>query len=99
MSGRRGIAAAFLGAILVAACGQPVSFPPVRPVSMNLTDASTGFGIALTDRLLAEPNASNVFISPLSATLALSITADAARGATRASIMYTPALEPSVNPN
>ena len=99
MSGRRGIAAAFLGAILVAACGQPESFPPVRPVSMNLTDASTGFGIALTDRLLAEPNASNVFISPLSATLALSMAAAAAHGATRASIMATLGLDPSVDPS
>jgi len=38
---------------------------------MNLTDSSAGFGIALTDRLLAKPDAGNVFISPLSATLML----------------------------
>jgi serpin B len=66
---------------------------------MNLTDSSTGFGIALTDRLLAEPNASNVFISPLSATLALSMAASAAHGATRASIMATLGLDPSVDPS
>src|SRR5438445_12122196 len=98
MSGRRGIAAAFLGAVLMAACGQPESFPPVKPVSMNLTDSSTGFGIALTDRLLAKPDAGNVFISPLSATLMLSMAASAAEGATRASIMTVLDLDLALDP-
>jgi serpin B len=99
MAGRRELAVAFLLAVLIAGCGQPESFPPVKPVSMNLTDSSTGFGIALTDRLLAEPDAGNVFISPLSATLALSMAASAAEGATRASIMTTLGLDPALDPS
>ncbi len=99
MAGRRGLAAAFVGAVLIAGCGQADSFPPVKPVSMNLTDSSAGFGIALTDRLLAEPDAGNVFISPLSATLALSMAASAAEGATRASIMTTLGLDPALDPS
>ena len=63
---------------------------------MNLTDSSAGFGIALTDRLLAKPDAGNVFISPLSATLALSMAASAAEGPTRASIMTTLGLDPAL---
>jgi len=98
MGARRGIGAAILASVLIAGCGQHEVSPPVRAVSMNLTDSSTGFGIALTDRLLAEPNASNVFISPLSATLALSMAASAARGATRASIMATLGLDPTIDP-
>jgi serpin B len=66
---------------------------------MSLTDSSAGFGIALTDRMLAEPGAGNVFISPLSATLMLSMAASAAHGATRASIMATLGLDPSINPS
>jgi serpin B len=85
--------------VLVTGCGQADSFPPVKPVSMNLTDSSAGFGIALTDRLLAKPDAGNVFISPLSATLALSMAASAAEGATRASIMTTLGLDPALDPS
>src|SRR5712692_7607182 len=99
MAGRRSLAAAFVGAVLIAGCGQADSFPPVKPVSMNLTDSSTGFGIALTDRLLAKPDAGNVFISPLSATLALSMAASAAEGPTRASIMGTLGLDPALDPS
>jgi len=66
---------------------------------MNLTDSSTGFGIALTDRLLAKPDAGNVFISPLSATLMLSMAASASNGATRASIMALLGLDPSIDPS
>src|SRR5260370_42080544 len=99
MAGRRGLAAAFVGAVLIAGCGQADSFPPVKPVSMNLTDSSTGFGIALTDRLLAKPDAGNVFISPLSATLMLSMAASAAEGSTRASIMTTLGLDPALDPS
>ncbi len=99
MVGRRGLAAAFVGAVLIAGCGQADSFPPVKPVSMNLTDSSAGFGIALTDRLLAKPDAGNVFISPLSATLMLSMAASAADGVTRASIMTTLGLDPALDPS
>src|SRR5712692_2305933 len=99
MGGRRGIAASILAAILIAGCGQHEVSLPVRAVSMNLTDSSIGFGLELTDRLLAKPQAGNVFISPLSATLALSMAASAARGATRASIMATLGLDPALDPS
>jgi serpin B len=66
---------------------------------MNLTDSSTGFGLTLADRLLADTGAGNVFISPLSATLALSMAASAAKGATRASILATLGLDPAVDPS
>jgi serine protease inhibitor len=66
---------------------------------MNLTDSSTGFGLALTDRLLAAPNAGNVFVSPLSATLALSMAASAAHGDTRAAMLTALGLDPAVDPS
>jgi len=66
---------------------------------MTLTGSSTGFGLTLTDRLLAEPGAGNVFISPLSATLALSMAASAAQGSSRASILAMLGLDPSVDPS
>jgi serpin B len=102
MRRRLEIGAAFLAIVLVVGCGQPV--PPasgsgVLPVLMNLTDSSTGFGLALTDRLLAEPNAGNVFISPLSATLALSMAASAAHGDTRAAMLTALRLDPAVDPS
>src|SRR2546429_7322455 len=97
MSGRRAIAGAFLAVLLVAACDQPG--PGVQRVSMTLTGSSTGFGLTLTDRLLAEPGAGNVFISPLSATLALSMAASAADGSSRASILAMLGLDPSVDPS
>jgi serpin B len=97
MSGRRAIAGAFLAILLAAACDQPG--PGVQRVSMTLTDASAGFGLTLTDRLLAEPGAGNVFISPLSATLALSMAASAAHGSSRASILSALGLDPSVDPS
>jgi serine protease inhibitor len=102
MGRRLEIAAAFLATVLVVGCGQPASPAPVvgvRPVLMNLTDSSTGFGLALTDRLLAEPNAGNVFISPLSATLALSMAASAAHGDTRAAMLTALGLDPAVDPS
>ncbi len=99
MAGRRGLAVAFLLAVLMAGCGRPESFPPVKAVSMNLTDSSTGFGMQLTDRLLAKPDAGNVFISPLSATLMLSMAASAAEDPTRASIMTTIGLDPTLDPS
>jgi len=66
---------------------------------MNLTDSTTGFGLRLASRLLADPSADNVFISPLSATLMLSMAASASQGATRASILTTLGLDPSIDPS
>ena len=65
---------------------------------MNLTDSSTGFGLRLASRLLADAKADNVFISPLSATLMLSMVASASAPVTRASILTTLGLDPSTDP-
>jgi serine protease inhibitor len=85
-------------AVLLSACGE-VPNVSVQRVSMNLTDSSAGFGLRLADRLLAEPGAGNVFISPLSATLMLSMAASAAHGDTRAAFLKTLGLDPSVDPS
>lgn len=66
---------------------------------MKLTDSSAGFGLTLVDRLLAEPDAGNVFVSPLSATLALSMAASAAEGDTRAAMLKTLGLDPAADPS
>jgi serine protease inhibitor len=98
MGRRLEISVASLVLLLTVGCG-PLKQESVQPVSMNLTDSSTGFGLALTDRLLAGPNADNVFISPLSATLMLSMAASAAGPATRASILATLGMDPGTDPS
>jgi serpin B len=65
---------------------------------MKLTDSTTGFGLKLAGRLLADPKAGNVFISPLSATLMLSMAASASDGPTRVSILTTLGLDPATDP-
>jgi serine protease inhibitor len=65
---------------------------------MQITASSSAFGVALLDRLLAEPGAGNVFISPLSATIALSMAASAAHGDTRAAMMNVLGLDPNMDP-
>lgn len=94
---RIGVAVSFV-ALIVSACSGPPPEPVVQHVSMKLTDSSTGFGLALLDRLLAEAKASNVFISPLSATLMLSMAASAARGETQVAMLKTLGLDPAVDP-
>jgi serpin B len=84
--------------LLSSACGGQPSDVVVQHVSMRLTDSSAGFGVTLMDRLLAEPDAGNVFISPLSATLALSMIASGAKGDARAAILSTLGLDPSADP-
>ncbi|MHB8589210.1 MAG: serpin family protein [Candidatus Dormibacteraceae bacterium] len=84
--------------MLLSACGEPPDIA-VQHVSMNLTDSSTGFSLELLDRLLAAPDAGNVFISPLSATLALSMAASAAHGDTRTAFLKTLGLDPNVDPS
>lgn len=95
---RRLTVSAALAAVLLPACGSPPEDIVVPRLSMNLTDSSAGFGLKLTDRLLAESGAGNVFISPLSATMALSMAASASHGATRESILTTLGLDPTVDP-
>src|SRR6266581_4915088 len=96
---RRLLAAGFVTLVLAVACG-PIDHPspPLQHVSMRLTDSSTAFGVALLDRLLAEQGAGNVFISPLSATIALSLAASAAHGDTRAAMMKVLVLDSNMDP-
>jgi serpin B len=87
-----------LAALFLEACGGEPPEPAVQHVSLRLTDSSSGFGLRLLDRLLAEPQAGNVFISPLSATLMLSMAASAAEGDARAGILKTLGLDLAVDP-
>ena len=85
--------------LLISGCGgQPAPDPVIQHVAAKLTDSSTGFGMALLDHLLTDPEAGNVFISPLSATLVLSMAASGAKGDTRAAILNALGLDPNVDP-
>jgi len=101
MQARWRLMSAALAALLLAGCGSTAAVipGPVQHVSMTLTDSSTSFGLTLLDRLLAEKDAGNVFISPLSATIALSMAASAAHGDTRAAMLRALGLDPSVDPS
>jgi serpin B len=94
---RRLIAVAFVAVLSLAACGDAPPDPVVRHVALNLTDSSTGFGLNLVDRLLAEPGATNVFVSPLSATLMLSMAASAADGESRTAMLKALGLDPTLD--
>ena len=84
---------------MLAACGGQPAEVPVQHVSMKLTDSSSGFGLKLLDTLLSEKGAANVFISPLSATILLSMVASAAKGDTRAAMLTALGMDPSVDPS
>src|SRR5690349_6755382 len=96
---RRVVVITVLAALLFPACGSQPPDVPVQAVSMRLTDSSSGFGLKLLDQLLADPKAGNVFISPLSATLLLSMVASAPEGATRARMLTALGLDPAVDPS
>lgn len=87
-----------LGALGLVACGAQADTGNVQHVSMQMTDSSASFGLRLADLLLGEPGAGNVFISPLSATLALSMAASAAQGQTRAAMLSGLGLDPTIDP-
>ncbi|MGA7910398.1 MAG: serpin family protein [Candidatus Dormiibacterota bacterium] len=93
------VVAAAIGAVLASACGESPPDVVVQHVSMQLTDSSTGFGVSLVEHLLAEPGAGNVFVSPLSATLMLSMAASAAHGDTRAAMLKVLGLDPATDPS
>src|ERR1700674_5444355 len=84
---------------LLSGCGGQASDVAVRHVSMRVTEASAGFGLGLLDRLLIQPDSGNVFISPLSATIALSMAASAAQGDTRVAMLKAMGLDPAINPS
>src|ERR1700674_6140455 len=58
-----------------------------------------GFGLALLDHLLVQPDSGNVLISPLSATIALSMAASDAQGDTRVAMLKAMGLDPAINPS
>jgi serpin B len=87
-----------IATMVLTACGDAPPDPIVQRVSMPLTDSSSGFGLQLLDRLLAAPDAGNVFISPLSATLTLSMAASATHSDTQAAFLKTLGLDPNVDP-
>lgn len=95
----RTAAVALLFAALISACGSEPPEVPVTHVALKLTDSASDFGLRLTGRLLSEPGAGNVFISPLSATLMLSMAASAAQGDTRAAMLRMLGLDPSLDPS
>jgi serine protease inhibitor len=95
---RRRIALLLLAALGLVACGEQADTGDVRHVSMKVTESSAGFGLRLADLLLAEPGAGNVFISPLSATLVLSMAASATQGQTREAMLTGLGLDPTVDP-
>ena len=101
MRGRWRLISAAMAAFLLIGCGSTAAgIPgPVQHLSMNLTGSSISFGLTLLDRLLAEQGAGNVFISPLSATIALSMAASAAQGDTRAAMLQTLGLDPTIDPS
>ncbi len=98
MRARWRLMSAAFAALLLAGCGSTAA-EPVQHLSMNLTGSSTSFGLTLLDRLLAEQGAGNVFISPLSATIALSMAASAAQGDTRAAMLRALGLDPMIDPS
>lgn len=74
---------------LAAGCAEPLApgTQPMAPVHVELdervTDAFTDFGLALFERVRTERPAENVFVSPTSAALALTMAYNGASGETR----------------
>jgi serine protease inhibitor len=97
---RRPVVVMVAVAVLASACGEPPApEPPVGHVAMKLTDSSSGFGLRLLHQLLTEPEAGNVFISPLSATILLAMAASAAQGETRDKMLIALGLDPGNDPS
>jgi serine protease inhibitor len=96
---RRLLALGMVAAFALTACGSEPADVPVQRVSMKLTDSSPAFGLKLLDHLLGEPAAGNVFISPLSATIMLSMAASASDGETRIAMLKALGLDVSGDPS
>jgi serine protease inhibitor len=91
------LAAALGCTILFASCAGNVAStpPPVRPLSKSesaIVEADNTFGLRLFRELDREKRDSNVFISPLSISMALGMTLNGARGTTADSMRATLAL-------
>lgn len=87
MTPRRLAPAAVLLMLFLPACGKktPVNLDDARPVAA----AQNAFGFALLTRMERETPGKNVFVSPSSIALALTMTANGAGGATRAAMHKT----------
>src|SRR5690349_13927447 len=96
---RRALALGMVAAFALTACGSEPAVVPVQRVSMKLTDSSPAFGLKLLDHLLGEPDAGNVFISPLSATIMLAMAASASEGETRTAMLKVVGLDASGDPS
>jgi len=97
---RRSMACVIVAVFALTACGTgPAVSMPVQRLSMKLTDASPAFGLKLLNQLLAERDAGNVFISPLSASIMLSMAASASQGETRAAMLKALGLDANVDPH
>jgi serine protease inhibitor len=96
---RRRLALGIVAAFALTACGGEPAVVPVQRVSMKLTESSPAFGLKLLDHLLAAPDAGNVFISPLSATIMLSMAASASEGQTRIAMLKALGLDVSADPS
>jgi len=96
---RRLLALGIVSAFALTACGNESAVVPVQRVSMKLTDSSPAFGLKLLDHLLGEPDAGNVFISPLSATIMLAMAASASDGETRTAMLKVLGLDVSADPS
>lgn len=83
--------------LLTGACSQSAQEPDYPPASMRaltadeaaVSRADNRFGLELFRTLAGEPSGENVFLSPLSVSTALSLTANGAAGQTRSDMLST----------
>lgn len=93
MSAKR-LAGSLLAAALLAGCaGMTKPAAPAASVDAAVVSAHTRFGVSLFQALRAEKPGENLFISPASVSLALSMTANGARGETQQAMTKALALE------
>ena len=90
------------GLILYFSCGNSVTNSPdedetpainLSAVEKKVVNANTNFGISLFQKIVAEDTEKNVFISPLSVSIALGMALNGAEGETYADIQETLALD------
>jgi len=84
------LAAALLAGPLLQGCASPgLAAPPPRPKTMDqaFVEATDRFGIDLLRAVAAERPRENLFLSPVSAQVVLSLTANGARGETQAEML------------
>jgi serine protease inhibitor len=71
--------------VVTTGCGSPDSWQPPRDVTVQekaLVESSNRFGFSFFDEMVAQSDGDNLFVSPLSVSLALGMTWNGARGST-----------------